>query len=139
VTSRLPYLGLWVVGLGTWSAIFWWLRHRGGPVTFVERQIAHLWAGSVGSAVALYLIEWLLRLPVLTLSPVLAVVSGNIFIAKGGILSGSFYIYGILLYLTAGLMALFPSVGITLFGLVGGACFFVPGLHYHLRRLRAAA
>jgi serine/threonine-protein kinase len=139
VTSRLPYLGLWVLGLGTWSAIFWWLRRRGGPVTFVERQIAHLWAGSVASAASLYLVEWLLRLPVLTLSPVLALVSGNIFLAKAGILSGSFYIYGILLYLTAGLMALFPSVGITIFGLVGGACFFVPGLQYHLRRLRASA
>ncbi|HTU25124.1 MAG TPA: serine/threonine-protein kinase, partial [Pirellulales bacterium] len=42
-----PYLGLWILGLGTWAGIFWSLRRRSGPVTFVERQIAHVWAGSM--------------------------------------------------------------------------------------------
>ena len=43
VKSPGPYLLIWTVGFSTWAAIFWWLRHRGGPVTFVERQIAHVW------------------------------------------------------------------------------------------------
>ena len=30
-----------------WAAVFWWLRRRMGPVTFVERQIAHVWAASM--------------------------------------------------------------------------------------------
>ncbi|HEX3872376.1 MAG TPA: serine/threonine-protein kinase, partial [Pirellulales bacterium] len=47
IASPLPYLGVWVVGLGAWASIFWSLRRRAGPVTFIERQIAHIWAGSV--------------------------------------------------------------------------------------------
>ena len=42
-----PYVLIWTVGFSTWAAIFWWLRHRGGPVTFVERQIAHVWGASI--------------------------------------------------------------------------------------------
>ncbi len=43
VTSPGPYLLIWTGGFSTWALIFWTLRHRGGPVTFVERQIAHVW------------------------------------------------------------------------------------------------
>lgn len=41
--GRLSYALLWTVGLGSWAAVFWALRRRMGPVTFVERQIAHVW------------------------------------------------------------------------------------------------
>ena len=34
------------------------------------------------------------------------------------------------------LMALFPEVGILLFGVVTAVCFFVPGLKYHRQRRR---
>ena len=71
-----PYLLIWTVGFSTWAAIFWWLRHRGGPVTFVERQIAHVWGASMIGCSLLFLIEILLGLPVLSLSPVLAVFAG---------------------------------------------------------------
>src|SRR5205085_2384396 len=47
VTSHLAYLTLWGVGLVAWGAIFMALRRRSGPVTFVERQIAHAWAAGV--------------------------------------------------------------------------------------------
>ena len=47
VKSRWVYPGLWVVLLGIWAACFWSLRRRAGPITFVERQIAHTWAGSM--------------------------------------------------------------------------------------------
>ena len=40
VKSVFPYLGIWGIGLGTWASIFWALRRRAGPVTFIERQIA---------------------------------------------------------------------------------------------------
>jgi len=42
------------------------------------------------------------------------------------------------LFATAALMCLFPSIGITLFGLVSAACFFVPGIKYY-REARAAS
>jgi len=137
-TSPLPYLGLWIAGLGTWAAIFWALRHRGGPVTFVERQIAHLWAGSMVSIALLFFVEMLLGLPVLTLSPVLALSSGMVFLVKAGMLSGSFYLQAAALYATALAMALMQRKGIelsiTLFGVVSAASFFFPGLKYYRRR-----
>ena len=140
VTSPGPYFALWTAGMGTWAAIFWALRRRAGPVTFVERQIAHIWAGSVISIAVLFPVEMLLRLPVLKLSPVLAISSGMVFIAKAGILTGEFYIQGAALFVTALLMASLDRFdypySITLFGIVSAACFFVPGLKYYRQRLR---
>ena len=62
-----------LVGLGV---VFWFLRRRVGPVTFVERQIAHLWAGSMIGIALLFPLETWLGLDVLTLSPVLALIMG---------------------------------------------------------------
>jgi eukaryotic-like serine/threonine-protein kinase len=133
-----PYLALWGIGLGTWAAIFWKLRLRGGPVTFVERQIVHVWAASTIGSISLFVVEWLLDLPVLKLSPVLAVLAGMVFLVKAGMLSGSFYIAAILSFVTAVLMSIYPAVGLFLFGLVSGLCFFVPGLKYYRQRIRSA-
>jgi len=135
VTSRWPYLLLWTAGLGVWAAIFWTLRRRAGPVTFVERQIAHAWAGSMVCSTLLYAVEALLGLPVLTLSPVLGLVSGMIFLMKAAVLSGAFYAQAAALFGVAVLMALWqrlggPDLGITAFGVVSGLCFFIPGLKY---------
>jgi serine/threonine-protein kinase len=138
VISPGPYVLIWTVGFTTWAAIFWWLRHRGGPVTFVERQIAHVWAASTLGCSSLYLIEMLLGLPVLTLSPVLAIFSGMVFLIKGGILSGLFYIPSAALFLTSIIMAFNPRFAVSIFGLVSATSFFVPGLLYHRRRVRAA-
>lgn len=139
VISRWPYLLLWTAGLGIWAIIFWTLRRRSGPVTFVERQIAHAWAGSMACSTLLYLVEALLGLPVLMLSPVLGLVSGMTFLMKAAVLSGAFYVQAIALFGVAVLMALWPRVlggpnlAITAFGLVSGACFFIPGLKYWLK------
>jgi serine/threonine-protein kinase len=143
VTSPLWYFALWTAGMGTWAAIFWALRRRAGPVTFVERQIAHLWAASVISIAVLFPVEMLLGLPVLTLSPVLAISSGTVFVSKAGILTGEFYIQGAALFLTALVMAWLDfhhiKFSIVLFGVVSGACFFVPGLKYYRLRTRQGA
>ncbi len=136
--SPAPYVLIWTVGFSAWAGIFWWLRHRGGPVTFVERQIAHVWGASTIGCSLLYLIEMLLGMPVLTLAPVLAVFSGMVFLIKAGILSGAFYIPAGALFLTAAIMAIWPRFGITIFGVASALCFFVPGLLYHRRRVRAA-
>ncbi len=140
-TSPLPYLALWTVGLGTWAAIFWSLRRRSGPVTFVERQIAHLWAASMVSIALLFVVELILGLPVLTLSPVLALTSGMIFLVKAGMLTGQFYLQAVALFATAIVMAALQRanipIAITLFGVVSAGCFFFPGLKYY-RQQRAA-
>ena len=142
ITSRLPYVALWTIGLGIWAMIFWNLRRRSGPITFVERQVAHIWAGSVICSTLLFGIEALLGLPVLTLSPVLGLVSGMVFLVKAGILSGAFYVQAAVLFATAAVMAVWPATGlpnisISIFGVVSAVCFFVPGLKYYRQRRRA--
>ena len=139
VESRWIYATMWSIGSIGWALIFWELRRRSGPITFVERQIAHVWAGSVGSSIFLYALEWILDLPVLTLSPVLALTGGNVFFAKAGILSGKFYLQGVALYITSILMAIMQQdratdFGLSLLGVVLGGCFFFPGLKYHRQR-----
>jgi hypothetical protein len=142
LSSRWPYLVLWGGGLALWAPIFWALRHRTGPVTAVERQIAHVWAGSVIASVLLFWVEALIHtqggdLQVLTLSPVLALIAGIVFFVKAGILSGAFYIQAAVLFTTALVMCLVPDYQHVIFGLVSAACFFVPGLKYFRQRSRA--
>ena len=136
-TDRLHYFLLWTAGLGAWAAVFWFLRRRMGPVTFVERQIAHLWAGSMVCIALLFPLEWALGLKPLELSPVLGLVTGMVFLAKAGILSGEFYVPAIALFATSGLMARYPDYAHFIFGVVSAACFFFPGLKYYRQRLRA--
>lgn len=131
---RWPYIMLWTVGLGAWAAVFWFLRRRIGPVTFVERQIAHVWAASMVSIALLFPIEWLLGFDVLKLSPVIGLISGMVFLVKAGILSGQFYVQSIALFCCALGMALLPDGQHLLFGLVAAACFFIPGLQYYRQR-----
>jgi serine/threonine-protein kinase len=132
--SPWPFLALWSIGLIVWGTIFWNLRKRGGPVQFVERQIAHLWGGAIIGTVGVFVTEILLGLPALTLSPILAVIAGMVFVAKAGMLSGSFYISAAALFLVAIPMALFPDVGPLLFGVATAVCFFVPGYKYARQR-----
>lgn len=139
VTTRLAYVGLWGFGVGTWATIFWELRRRAGPITFVERQIAHIWAGSTISSTLLFALEWFEDLPPLTLSPVLSLIAGSVFLVKAGILSGKFYIQATVMYAMAFVMIVlqkFPHAdfGLTLYGVALGLCFFIPGLKYWKQR-----
>ena len=137
VDSRWPYVAIWTVGLGTWAAIFWNLRRRSGPITFVERQIAHVWAASMILDTLMYAIEYQLELPVLTLSPMLGPIGGAVFLMKAAILSGVFYIQAVALCLTGLVMAwlqkqtVMPNVGLSVFGIVSALCFFIPGWKYY--------
>lgn len=136
--DRWVYIMLWTAGLGTWAGVFWALRRRVGPVTFVERQIAHVWGASMVAIGLLFFIEMLLGMPVLTLSPVVALVTGMVFLIKAGILAGAFYVQAAALFATAFLMALLPPVAHLIFGAVAAISFFVPGLKYYRQRRRAS-
>jgi serine/threonine protein kinase len=129
-----PYLVLWGGGLAVWAPIFWELRRRSGPVTAVERQIAHAWGGSIVAVILLFVVESLLALPVLTLSPVLGMISGMVFVVKAGILAGSFYFHAAALFATSIVMAILQHhgwpYGVTLYGMVSAATFFLPGWKY---------
>jgi serine/threonine-protein kinase len=121
-----------------WGAIFWKLRTRGGPVLFVERQVAHAWAGSVVAVVLVFFCEILLGLAPLTLSPILPVITGMLFIVKAGTLSGEFYLHALASFLIVVPMALYPEVNQLIFGAVLGLSFFLPGLKYHRQRLKSS-
>ena len=132
---RESYALLWTVGLGSWAAVFWALRRRMGPVTFVERQIAHVWGAAMIGIAALFPVEWALKLDPLRLTPLLAVITGMMFFIKAGILGGVFYIQAASLFVSAAAMLAWPEVALLIFALVAGLCFFVPGLkYYRLRR-----
>ena len=139
VESHGAYLALWGSGLVTWGSIFWRLRRRGGPVMFVERQIAHAWAGSVIASIGLFIIEVVKGQDSLTLSPVLPLIAGVVFFVKAGTLSGQFYVAAVCYFITAMLMAALPQVGHLLFGIVSAVSFFVPGLKYYRQRKRGEA
>lgn len=134
VEHHIFYLLLWSSGLLTWGAILWKLRRRAGPVLFVERQIAHAWAAGVCASIVMFVIEVLGGLPVLTLSPAIAVAAGMVFVFKAGILSGQFYLCSALNFAVAGLMPLVPQFGILLFGVASAVSFFFPGLKYYRQR-----
>ncbi|MCI0465161.1 MAG: serine/threonine protein kinase [Gemmataceae bacterium] len=139
ITQHWVYLAFWGIGLITWGSIVWTLRRRGGPVFFIERQIAHLWSGAIIASIGTFIVEVLLGLPALKLSPILALLAGLVFVVKGGMLSGSFYFYAAALFATAVLMALLEPIGPLLFGCVSALSFFIPGLKYYRQRIRSAA
>ena len=139
IADHVWYLALWTIGLVTWGTIFWQLRRRAGPVLFVERQIAHAWAAGVAASIAMFVIEWLVPLPALTLSPAVAVAAAMVFVFEAGILTGKFYIWAALTFLTACIMPLVPDVAVLLFGVVSALSFFIPGLKYYRQRKASAA
>ena len=138
VVSRWPYLALWAGGLFVWAPIFWALRHRSGPVTAIERQVAHIWGASVIGSILLFFVEWVLGEPVLRLAPVLGLLSGMVFLVKAAMLNGVFYVQAIALFLTALAMAQWSGIGHTIFGVVSALCFFIPGWKYYQQRRREA-
>ena len=127
VTQIWMYVAVWTLGLGAWAAVFWKLRQRMGPVTFIERQIAQVWGASMVAIAMLFPIERLMEFEVLALSPLLGVISAMVFIVKASMLSGVFYIQAAALLITSLLMAIQPDYAHLIFGVVSAACFFIPG------------
>ena len=139
IQHRLVYGTLWTVGLGAWAAVFWKMRQRMGPVTFIERQVAHVWGASMIAIGMLFPLEWWMEMPVLSLSPLLGVIAAMVFVVKAGMLSGIFYIQAGSLLIAALFMASYPQYAHLIFGATAAAGFFIPGYHYARRNQRSAA
>jgi serine/threonine-protein kinase len=137
VTAHWPYVLIFTVGMSGWAAFFWALRRRGGPIRFVERQLAHIWGAGIAAINLIFLVEWLLGMPVWKLAPMLAVTNGMLFMIKAGILSGGYYLQAALTFLAIFPMVAFPRFAPLIFGVIAAACFFLTGLKYRLRRLRS--
>ena len=82
----------------------------------------------------MFVIEWVGGLPVLTLSPAVAVAAAMVFVFKAGMLSGKFYLWAGLNFLAACIMPLIPGYAVLLFGAVSAVSFFVPGFIYYRQR-----
>lgn len=136
VESRTVFSVIWTVGFGTWGIVFWLYRRRLGPVTFIERQIAHVWAASLMCVFLLFPFEEYLKLELFRLAPVMCMVAAMVFLIKAGCLSGSFYVQTFALFVTAFVMGMFPNIALLLFGFVSFGCFFFPGVKYHRQRLK---
>jgi len=135
--NRVHYWLMWTFGLGAWAVVFWFVRRTMGPVTFVERQVAHVWASAMCCVSFLFPLEAVLNLKVLSLAPLLAVVAAMVFVIKAGILSGRFYLQAALMFATAIVMAFYPQFAMVLFGMAAAVSFFTAGWKYYRRRKRA--
>lgn len=138
-TAHTAYLILWSFGLIVWGSIFWQLRRMAGPVSFVERQVAHAWGAGVIASISTFIVEVILGLPPLALTPVLAIMAGMVFLFKAGTLTGWFYVAAALSFGIAIPMSLpgLQDYGPLLFGIVSGIGFFVPGLRYYRQKRRS--
>ncbi|WP_145178576.1 serine/threonine-protein kinase [Rubripirellula lacrimiformis] len=134
VQQRWVYATVWIVGLGAWASVFWSMRQRMGPVTFIERQVAHVWGASMIAIGSLFPLEWWLQMPVLSLSPMLGVISAMVFIIKASMFSGAFYLQAAALLAVSLVMAIHPDFAHFWFGIVAAACFFIPGFKYARQR-----
>ncbi len=92
-------------------------------------------AMAVIASIELFVIEWILGLPVLTLSPVLGLIGGMVFAVKAGILSGAVLRSGGRVVSDGRnhgpLAAVWPH---DFTGVVTGLCFFLPGWKYYRQR-----
>ena len=89
----------------------------------------------------LFWVESVMGERVLEFSPVLGCIAGIVFLAKAGMLSGSFYIHSFALFTVSIVMAAMhragqPNFSISLFGIVSGLTFFIPGLKYYRQQRR---
>ncbi|MCS6977802.1 MAG: serine/threonine protein kinase [Gemmatales bacterium] len=91
ITSRWPHLlaGM-AVFLGA-VGILGVLLRRQGPIPAEGWQTLQVWLTAVFAAGAVFVIEWLLDLPIFRLLPILSVIAGMMFMIHAGSLSARFY------------------------------------------------
>lgn len=134
--DQREYLVTWAAKLILWGIVFWLLRRGMGPVTFVERQLAHVWAACFAFIVVISVMESILGLAPLALAPLWAVACGMAFFINAGILSGAFYVHAAALLLCSGAMLAAPTYAVLMFGLTLSGCFLLSGVKYYRRRSR---
>jgi serine/threonine-protein kinase len=138
ITNHAWYLLLWTVSLVLWGWFFWTMRRHMGPVTFIERQIAHVYAAGIMGCISIFAAEWVLHMPVLTMSSGLAIIGAMVFMVKAGMLSGKLYLASAALIATSAVMDFLPpDRQLMLFAVVSALCFFIPGLKYYRQRRQA--
>ncbi len=91
ITSRWPFFGLAMTALLTATGIVAGLLRRCGPLPAAGWQTLHLWLTGALAGASVFVIEWLLGLPMFRLLPVLAVFAAMLFLIHAGSISPRFY------------------------------------------------
>jgi hypothetical protein len=139
--DHFPYVALWaaVITLNI-GAIFVLKTRRTGARSFIENQIWAIWLTFIGAVVLTDFVNILLHLPVLTLGPIMAVLSAVGFSSMGAIMGRRWFLGTALFAATAVAMALKPAWQFVILGAVWGAAQLTGGIWLELeKRQRLAA
>lgn len=91
VTSRWPFFGLAMMALVTATSVVAGLLRGRGPLPAAGWQTLHLWLTAALAGASVFVVEWLLGLPLFRLVPVLAVFAAMLFLIHAGSISPRFY------------------------------------------------
>ena len=95
------------------------------------------------AVIGIFLPEMILQMDALQLSPILAVITGMMFVTKAGMLSGEFYIYAALNFIAIVPMTISMNMQPTwhlnqiILAVVASLGFIIPGARYHQQRRKA--
>ena len=129
-----PYVALWVIGLLSLMVPAWYYRFRDGPaLTPIERQLGQVWGMFAASCFLTGVIVVLMGLEVTRLLPLVVLQCGLAAGCMATILGGSFYVLAAACAALALVLAVDPSFGPAIFGVVFGIGLFVPGWRFSRR------
>ena len=112
----------------------WYYRFRDGPaLTPIERQLGQVWGMFAASCFLTGAIVVLMGLEVTRLLPLVVLECGLAAGCMAAILGGSFYVLAAACAALAVLLAVEPSFGPAIFGVVFGIGLFVPGWRFSRR------
>jgi hypothetical protein len=129
-----PYVALWLIGLVCLTIPAWYYRFRDGPaLTPIERQLEQVWGMFAASCFLTGAIVVLMGLEVTRLLPLVVLQCGLAAGCMAAILGGSFYVLTAACAALAVLLAVEPTFGPAIFGVVFGIGLFVPGWRFSRR------
>lgn len=91
IASRWPFLSVFMIALFAAAGIVAGLLRRRGPLPAAGWQTLHVWLTAALAGASVFVIEWLLGLPMFRLLPVLAVFAAMLFLIHAGSISPTFY------------------------------------------------
>ena len=138
VSARWPYVLVFTVGLGLWAAVFWAMRRRGGPISFVKHQLAHV-SGRGDDRNQPHIPA---RVAPEMARPDAAPRAGDhqwdaLHDQGRHPVGARFYLYAGLVFLAMIPMVWYPRFGPLILALPSAFGFFATGLQYHRRLLRS--
>ena len=128
---------LWLGVVGGNLAAVVLLKARGtGARSFVENQLWSIWMTFIFANAALGVLNSLMGLPLLTLAPVIGILSAVGFSMMGALMGARWYLGSVIFVLTAFAMAVVPRWQFALLGVVWGVAQCAGGVWLTLEKRR---